>query len=152
MNDHDSSVIMLTAIAVFLCIAMPVSCAGNNNPEKPSGEVTREVEEAAEAIRDYSIEQRDEAIRQGRRALEDIDVRMRALRQRLNEHWDEMEPEVRSRARDTLESLRVRRNETARWLDEIRTSSENAWDKVKQGFVRSYEDLRASFERADKRY
>lgn len=119
MNDHDSSVIMLTAIAVFLCIAMPVSCAGNNNPEKPSGEVTREVEEAAEAIRDYSIEQRDEAIRQGRRALE---------------------------------SLRVRRNETARWLDEIRTSSEDVWDKVKQGFVRSYEDLRASFERADKRY
>jgi hypothetical protein len=152
MNPYHHTNIVLWAVIILLLVIVPASCAGRNNPEEPSREVQREVEEAAEAIRDYSIEQQDEAVRQARRALDDIDTRMRALRQRIDNHWDEMEPEVRSQARDTLESLRSRRNETARWLDELRTSSAGAWDEVKQGFVRSYEDLRRSFERAGKKY
>ncbi len=152
MNTCTLSAVIFAIILTVLLIAAPVSCANRNSPEKPSKDVEREVDEAAEAIRDYSIEQRDEALRQGREALDDIDSRIRTFRGRISEQWDEMEPEVRSQARETLKALQRQRSETARWLDELRTSSSGAWDEVKRGFVRSYEEMRRSFERAGEKY
>ncbi|HON37594.1 MAG: hypothetical protein ACOX3E_05510 [Desulfomonilia bacterium] len=140
------------AIFAVLWITGPVSCADRSSPAKPSADVEREVEEAAEAIRDYSIEQRDEALRQGRKAMDDIDSRIIRFREQISEHWNEMEPEMRSQARETLKALQQQRSEVARRLDELRTSSAGAWEEVKQGFVRSYEDLRRSFERAGETY
>lgn len=152
MNTCTLPAVMFAIILTVLLIAAPVSCANLGSPEKPSKDVEREVDEAAEAIRDYSIEQRDEALQQGREALDNIDSRIRAFRGRVSEQWNEMEPEVRSQARETLKALQKQRSETARWLDELRTSSAGAWDEVKRGFVRSYEEMRRSFERAGENY
>jgi len=152
MNIRTLPAVIFGVILTALWIAAPVSCANRSSPEKPSEDVEREAEEAAEAIRDYSIEERDEALQQGREALDDVDSRIRSLRGRISEQWDEMEPEARSQARETLKALQRQRSELARWLDELRTSSAGAWGEVKRGFVRSYEDLRRSFERAAKKY
>lgn len=151
MNDRTLWAVTFGVIFTVLLITAPVSCANRSSPE-PSEDVTQEVEEAAKAIRDYSIEQRDEALRQGREALDNIDSWIRSFRGRISKQWDEMEPEARSQARETLKALQRQRSETARRLDELRTSSAEAWDEVKRGFIRSYEDLQRSFERAGEKY
>lgn len=152
MKQRAFSLAVLGALALGLCLAGPVFSAENQDPLKPSRDVEREVEEAAEAIRDYSVEQRDEALRQGREALEDVDSRIRIMREQIEGHWNEMEPEVRAQARETLDKLREQRGETARWLEELRTGSAGAWEEITQGFVQSYEELRRSFERAGEKY
>ena len=152
MNQRTLSRVVLIALALGLCLAAPAVQAQDRDPHEPSRDVQREVEEAAEAIRDYSIEQRDEACRRGKEALEDADTRIRIMRERIEAHWNEMEPEMRAQARETLDELRKQRGEAAKRLEELRTVSAGAWEEMKQGFVKSYEELRRSFKKAGEQY
>jgi hypothetical protein len=134
--------------AVFLAVGS-VSFAAQTSAEKTTTkEVKEKVAEAAEAIKNYSVDQRDEALKKAKAVLDDLDARIDRMESQLNEKWDQMDQSARKKARATLTAPRKQRNEVAEWYGGLKHSSSNAWEDVKKGFLKSYQELRDAFDKA----
>jgi len=118
--------------------------------EAPGGKTT--AKDVARTIKDYTVAQRDEAIKSAKAALDDVDARLRRLERKLESDWDKMDQAARKKARATLAALRRERNELAEWYGGLKHSSAESWEQVKTGFVKSYEVLRESFAKARKEF
>ena len=125
--------------------------------EAPGGkttakDVSKKAGETGRAIKDYTVAQRDDAIKSAKAALDDVDARTRRLERKLDNDWDKMDQAARKKARAALAALRRERNEVAEWYGGLKHSSAESWEQVKTGFVKSYEVLRESFARARKEF
>ena len=133
---------------LFFAIAAVSFAAQPAVDKTTSKEVKEKVVEAAEAIKSYSIDQRDEALKKAKAALEDLDARIDPMQAQLNEKWGQMDQMARQKSMDTLTALRKQRNEAAEWYGGLKHSSGNAWEDVKRGFLKSYHDLQETFQKA----
>ncbi len=114
-------------------------------------DVARKAGETGRTIKDYTVAQRDEAIKNAKAALDDLDRRIGRMERKLDSEWDRMDQAARKKARATLNALRRERNEAAEWYGGLKHSSAESWEQVKAGFVKSYEALKESFARARKK-
>ena len=131
---------------ILLGPAMTVSAASGEAEEKTSAEaVEQEVEEALHAIRDYSAEQRDQALTKARKALNELDARIDDMEQDLREGWSDLDRAARKQTRETLRGLREQRNEIAEWYGGMKHGSREAWDRMKTGFLESWDRLEEAF-------
>jgi len=65
--------------------------------------------------------------------LDKLDKRIDALEVHVDESWDKMDKDTRKKARDSLKALRKQRNQVAEWYGSLKSSTENAWEHMKQG-------------------
>jgi hypothetical protein len=112
-------------------------------------EVQQELQDAAEAIKDYSVDQRDEAVAKMRAALEDLDARIDRIETQVEAKKDYLTREAMQKWKATRKALRKQRTEVAEWLGGLRHSSNEAWEDVKKGFSDAYRDLYDAFEKAE---
>ena len=138
------------ALGALLTVS-PLSFAAETSGGKTTAkDVSRKVDETGQAIKNYTVAQRDEAIKKAKAALDDLDVRIGRLERKLDNEWDKMDQAARKKARATLNALRRQRNEAAEWYGGLKHSSAESWEQVKAGFVKSYEVLKESFAKARK--
>ncbi|MCB2147297.1 MAG: hypothetical protein KQI81_12545 [Deltaproteobacteria bacterium] len=136
-------------MAAMIITALFFSVASVSSAAQPSSEAVKEkVSEAAEAIKNFSVEQRNEALKKAQALLDDLDARIEPMESRLNEKWGQMDQTARQKMVDTLTALRKQRNEAAEWYGGLKHSSGNAWEDVKKGFLKSYRDLNNTFNKA----
>ena len=139
---------LVLVLAFFFTIG-GISFAEQTSDEKTTAqEVRQEVKEAVETIQSYSGDQRDEALKKVREALDDLDTRIENLETRMDNKWEQMDQAAREKAESTLKSLRKKRNELAEWYGGMQHSSAKAWEHVKKGFLKSYEALSNAYEKA----
>ncbi len=148
------SAFSIRALALGALLAVsPLSFAAETSGGKTTAkDVSRKVDETGQAIKNYTVAQRDEAIKQAKSALDDLDARIRRLERKLDNEWDRMDQAARKKARATLNGLRRERNEAAEWMGGLKHSSAESWEQVKAGFVKSYEVLKESFAKARKQF
>ena len=140
------------ALGALLAVA-PLSFSADAPAGKTTAkDVSRKTEDTGRAIRDYTVAQRDEAIKQARAGLDDLDARIRRMERKLDNDWERMDQAARRNARATLDALRRERNEAGEWYGGLKHSSAESWEQVKAGFVKSYEVLKESFARARKKF
>jgi ubiquinone biosynthesis protein UbiJ len=140
------------ALGALLTVS-PLSFAAETSSSKTTAkDVSRKVDETGQAIKNYTVAQRDEAIKKAKAALDDLDARIGRLERRLDNEWDRMDQAARKKARATQKALRRERNEVAEWYGGLKHSSAESWEQVKAGFVKSYEVLKASFAKARKEF
>jgi predicted RNase H-like nuclease (RuvC/YqgF family) len=108
--------------------------------------------EVSQKIKNYTIRQRDEAVNAAKAGLADLDARIDRLERKLEKNWNKMDEAARAKARAAMTSLRKQRNEAAEWYGGMKHSSAAAWKDVKKGFSKSYDDLKASFKKAEREY
>ena len=153
MKIHKMANMGIAFVSIFFLSAANVSTAAQKSEEKTAQEeVSQEVKETLEAIKKYSADQRDEALKKVRVAIDDLDARIEELETRVENRWDQMDKEARGKARETLSSLREKRSDLAEWYGGIRHSSAKAWDHVRKGFLDSYESLRQAYDKAVKEF
>jgi small-conductance mechanosensitive channel len=115
-------------------------------------EVKHDAAETARAIKNYTVEQKDEAVKKAREALDDMDARIDRLQARLDKKWTQMTQAAREKAQATERGLRKERTQAAEWYGGLKHSSANAWGDVKSGFVKSYEALADAIHKAEREY
>jgi hypothetical protein len=125
--------------------------AGEDSRTK-SEDVEKEVDEAAEAIRNYTVERRDEAIARTSEAMADTDRRIDRLQDQTNEQWSRMNEAARRRSQAAMADIRRRRGDAAEWVGAMRQSSTEAWSEVRTGFVKSYRDLAEAVRKAREQF
>ena len=59
-----------------------------------------------------------------------------------------MSQAAREKAQASRRALRERRTEVAEWYGGLKSSSDTAWDEIKEGFARAYEALAKSWDEA----
>jgi len=150
-----------TFLAVSMAAWLPLAWAqeapkpADADAEKQQREqVQKEVEEAVEALRGYTIERRKEAIDRARKSLAEADRRIERLDSQMNERSARANAVARERSREAMAELRRLRIDTAEWSGSLRHSSRDVWEEVKSGYIESYRRLadelqkvRAQFDR-----
>jgi uncharacterized protein YicC (UPF0701 family) len=138
-------------LVAAVSVLAPVSYAASTSTEKTSmNEVQQQMKEAAAAIKNYSVEQRDKAGRQVKAILNELDANIERLQQRLDKKADHMDQAARQKARATLEVIRKQRNDLSEWYGGMQHGTSEAWQEIKSGFLKSYEVLQQSFDKAQK--
>ena len=152
----NSDILKLTALTLFLALLLagaPMSFAAESAAGKTTGkDVSQKIDETAHAIKNYSAEQRDEALKNAKKVLADADARIDHLENEMSRNWDKMNASTRKHAQETMKTLRQQRQDLSQSYGELKRSSANAWDEVKDGFAKSYDALRDSFSKASKEF
>lgn len=138
--------------AALLGIVPSLHAAQHETEETKAEAVRQEVADAAEAIKDYTADKRDEAAEKAKAALDVLDARINAMEKRIDRKWDKMDQAAREQARSTLQALREQRVVVAEWYGGLKNSTAEAWEQMKAGFSDAYEALRRAWERAEREY
>lgn len=145
------SILVLFTLALFSTATTPVA-AQNGTSKTSAKEVKQEAVDAAESIKNYSAEKRDEAAQKAKAALDALDARIDALETHIEANWDKMDKAARERARASLKALHKQRLEAAEWYGSLRTSSAAAWDQMKKGFSTAYQATRDAWQKAENEF
>ena len=152
MNRISICLVRALALGAVLTLS-PLSFAAETSGNKTTAkDVSRKVDDAGQAIKNYTLAQRDEAIKNAKAALDDLDARIGRMERKLENEWDRMDQAARKNARATLNALRRQRNEAAEWYGGLQHSSAESWEQVKTGFVKSYAVLKESITKAVKAF
>lgn len=138
-------VIPALTIALTIFFAMP-SFGGGITKKK----VKEEIQEATEMIKNYSVEQRDEAVQNMKSTLDNMDKRIDKMESDLNEKWGHMTKSTREQKQKGIRTLKKMRTEAAEWYGGLKHGSANAWDEIKSGLSNAYEALGEALNKAEK--
>ena len=83
------SSMLITAVMILMSA---VSFAGQNagNDKATSKDVKQETMEAIEAIKNYTVDKKNEAVREVKVVLEDLDARIDRMQSRIEKKWNQM--------------------------------------------------------------
>lgn len=104
-------------------------------------EMKKEVSEAASAIGDYTIEQKDAAVTKAKEMMDKLDRKTDSLERKLEGNWADMQQASREKYQKSLQELRQRRNQLSEWYGGMKQSSKDAWTEVKKGFSNAYDGV-----------
>jgi len=151
ISSLSQHMIWMTILAVSLTMT---AFAGTASAEDNTSieEVKQQMKEAAIAIKKYSVEQRDQAEKQVKASLNKLDAEIDRLQQRLDKKSDDMDQVAREKARTTLADIRKQRNQLSEWYGGMQHSTDKAWLEIKSGFVKSFNTLQQSFDKAQKNF
>ena len=115
-------------------------------------DVKKQAMETIQAVKGYSYQQRDKAMKEVKGAMDDLDNSIDRMQARIQDNWEKMSAASKEKAKETLKELREQRNKLSEWYGELKQSSAGAWDHIKDGFVKGYESLVNSFEKAENEF
>lgn len=110
-------------------------------------DMRKEIGEAVESIRSYSVERRKDALVISRKALDDADRRMERLQARLDADSERMEAGARQRSKEAMAELRHQRADLADRAAKLQHASEVAWGDARRDFVDGYHAFVEALER-----
>ena len=140
---------------LLLIVGLGISSLGlaaGSDDDTSIKEIQQETRELLQALKSYTVEQRDEAIRKIKAAQENLDRRIEMLEQDIAQNWDKMDGATREKSRASLKALRQQRTEVAEYYGSLKTSSAAAWGHMKQGFSSAYRALHDAWEKAEEEF
>lgn len=142
MNILKTTVALLSLV---LLAAGPVQAATDAESEEKRSSMKNQWNETMETLGSYSAEQRDKALKAGRKTLDAMDERIEKMEAWTKENWSALSEETREKRSAALSAMRRQRNEVAEWYGAMKHGSAEAWDRVKQGFITSYDKLHNAY-------
>ena len=115
-------------------------------------DIKKETRDLLKTLGTFTADQKDEALRKIKGALERLDKRLDALEARVDENWDKLDQAAREKSRASLKALRKQRNQAAEWYGRMKNSSGEAWEQMKKGFSDSYKSLQTAWEKSKKEF
>lgn len=145
--SHRLFVHTVSALMLIVCVSLGI-VSFYSTVQAANTDVSEEVKEAASAIGEFTVEQKDAAVGKAREMMDSIDDRIHKLEGRMEANWDDMKESSRDKYNKTLKTLREKRNNLSEWYGSMKHSSKDAWSEVKSGFSKSYESLAQSWQDA----
>ena len=101
-------------------------------------------EETLKTIKSYLAEKKDDALKHGQALLAKTDTEI----EKLEADAAKASGETRKAYDQELKSLKQKRAEASKKLDELANASTNSWDSAKQGFAEAYKALYDAYKEA----
>ncbi|HEX6080667.1 MAG TPA: hypothetical protein VF197_13630 [Methylomirabilota bacterium] len=126
------------ALAVGLSGILPAAA------QTSAKDVGQKAGETGEAIRDYTIEKKDEAVAQAKKITADLDAKIKELKAEAARQTGEAKTKALARIKD-LEAKRVK---ASRKANDLGRATKASWDRAKEGFADAYRDLATAYDKA----
>ncbi|MBW1776823.1 MAG: hypothetical protein JRJ54_04420 [Deltaproteobacteria bacterium] len=82
--------ILACAAIGFLVFGGPAFAGSSDSKESAGSQVKKEFSETLTAIKGFAAEQREEAVKKAKIALEEMDAAMERLEKRIDQNWEKM--------------------------------------------------------------
>lgn len=138
-------------LAILLAAASP-GAAAEQEAKADFDRVERQWSEAVDSLMGYTAARKEEAMATARDTLSAMDARLDRLEARTQEEWSRLNESARQERRELLRTLRRKRSRLAEWYGGMKATSDAAWEDVKLGFGRAYDDLADAMGRAVDRF
>jgi hypothetical protein len=135
MNRRVTLAILAIALGAFLTYAAPA--VGQTSGK----DATQKTSEAADAIKGYTVEKKNEAVVYAKKLVSDLDAKIKDLEAQVSRDTSA----VKTDAQRQLKDLKATRDKTAKKADELGRATAESWDSVKRGFADSYTDLNKAY-------
>jgi hypothetical protein len=137
---------MTIARALALVAALGVGLSGTlpAAAQTSAKDVGQKAGETGEAIRDYTIEKKDEAVAQAKKITADLDAKIKELKAEAARQTGEAKTKAQARIKD-LEAKRVK---ASRKANDLGRATKASWDRAKEGFADAYRDLATAYDKA----
>ena len=146
-RDKQQKIIMagnrIQRAAIIFCVLF--GCAVASNSLASGTDVSEEVGEAFSAMGEYTIEQKDKAVKKAEEVMDDLDQRIEALEMKTEKKWGKMKMSSREKYNESMRSLRKQRNELSEWYGTMKSSSKDAWKETKKGFSSAYDSIESAW-------
>ena len=140
---------VLMAMGMIFFIWLP-ALADENTMAK---DVKEKMGAAVEAIQNYTIDKKDQAVKDVDRVLEDLDRRIQVLGDRLDAKWDKLDAAAREKARQNMrKAAKKEKRSELNGPEGSPTVPKQAWDEVKTGFSDAYKALGESLQEAENQF
>lgn len=149
MEKRSFFAVLIITVTLGLSLA---SCSKSDDDVATARDVEEETRELINTLRQYTANQREEAVEEASQALERLDEKINELEARIDNNWDTMTQQAREDAQANLNSLREQRSELAGWYERFRNSSAGAWDEMKKGFTDAYQVMSDSWVNARREF
>lgn len=90
-------------------------------------------------VRDYSAEQKDEAVRAARHGLDRLDARIEEMSTRIDASWKQLSQQTRLKKQQALSNLKEQRAELEADYQRLQAASADNWDAAKARFGEAWE-------------
>ncbi len=130
------------AVLVFTVGTMTVPAAPAR--AQTGKDVKEKAAETVDAIKDYSVEKKTEAVRYARKLSRKADADIKELEAKTAKATGE----TKVKSKQQLGELKKKQSAAAKKLGELGKATASSWDTAKQGFVDAFKDLRDSLDKA----
>jgi hypothetical protein len=134
--------ILAAALAVIL--HEPAPAVGQTTAK----DVSKETAEAWDTVKAYTVEKKNEAVAYGKKLVRETDAKIDELQAKAAK----ASGDTKARYDKEIESLKAKRAQASKKLDEMAKASGAAWESAKQGFADAYKDLHEAFRKAAARF
>jgi len=135
----------------MMLFLLPTSAMAGRSAEDAisAADVGRKIQEALQAVGEYSAQKRDIAAAKVKDAIEALDARIERLEEQLDAKWEAMDQTSRENIRRTMKTLQEQRRRLAEWYGGLKHGSAGAWEQVKKGLLDAFESLKRTFDQAE---
>lgn len=113
--------------AMVVTIGLLATTLPHASAQTTSKDVTQKASETGQAIKEYTVEKKDEAVAHAKRATADLEAKIKELEAQASKQTGELK--AKSQA-------------------QISRATTASWDKAKEGFANAYRDLAVAYDKA----
>lgn len=128
----------IAAVALGALLASPAPA------QTTAKDVGQKAGETADAIKDYAVDKKNEAVAHAKKLTRDVDAEIKKLEAKASKETGE----AKAKSDQAMKDLKEKRKQAGKKLDELGKASGAAWDNAKQGFSDAFKDLRVAYDRA----
>jgi hypothetical protein len=129
---------IIVTIGVLATSALPVPA------QTTSKDGSQKASETGQAIKDYTVEKKDEAVAHAKKITSDLDAKIKDLEAQAARQTGELKAKSQAQIKD----LKAKRAKASQKVAELSRATKASWDRAKEGFADAYRDLAAAYDRA----
>jgi hypothetical protein len=132
------SIVIAVVAAAVLAVAAPAIA------QTSAKDVGQKAAETGEAIKDYTVEKKDEAVAHAKKLARELDGKLKELEAQAAKQTGE----AKAKSQQMIKDLKAKRAKASGKLNELGKASKASWEEAKKGFVDAYRDLAMGYDRA----
>jgi glutamate-1-semialdehyde aminotransferase len=130
--------------AIVLTIGLLAASALPAAAQTTSQDVKQKASETGQAIRDYTVEKKDEAVAHAKKATADLEAKIKELEAQAAQQTGEL----KARSQAQIKDLRAKRTKASQKATELGRATKASWERAKEGFADAYRDLASAYDKA----
>ena len=130
--------------AIVVTIGLLATAAPPVPAQTTSKDVAQKASETGQAIKDYTLEKKDEAVAHAKKATADLEAKIKELEAQASKQTGE----VKAKSQAQIKDLKAKRAKASGKVTELSRATKASWEKAKEGFADAYRDLASAYDKA----
>jgi hypothetical protein len=107
-------------------------------------DVGQKMAETGDAIKDYTVEKKDDAVAHAKKLGRDVDAKIK----QLEADASKSSAETKAAAQEMMKELKAKRAKMTQKTNDLSKATKATWDDTKKGFADAFKDVAMAYDKA----